>query len=152
MNINSPVNGYLNYPITSFPTPLVLQPRTANNQGSWRYAMSNVLPKITSTEKYCIQCAILDSGASSHFILAEDLCVFNTPMSIPITLHPSNRQTVTSSHTCKLAFLHLPQKACVAHIMPGLTNRSLISMVKLCNAGCNTNVPGISCNIIMTCL
>ena len=136
-------------PLISTPTPLSQQPEAANNQRTWTYAASSILPKISITEKNRLQWAILDSGASSHFLLADAPCVNRTPATSPITVHLPNGQTVSSSHTCELDLPNLPQQARLAHILPGLANRSLISMVKLCNAGCKVNVTDISCEVIV---
>jgi len=46
-----------------------------------------------------------------------------------------------------LDLLDLPVAACLAHIIPGLASHSLISVVTLCNAGCDVLLTKIGCTI-----
>ena len=120
---NFTLNAYNIANLISTPTPLIQQPREANNQGTWTYAAASILPTISITEKNKLQWAILDSGASSHFLLADAPCVNKKPTTSPITVHLPNGQTVVSSHTCKTDLPNLPQHARVAHILSGLMNQ-----------------------------
>ena len=52
-----------------------------------------------------------------------------------------------STHTCALNIPALPASAQHAHIIPGLASHSLISVVTLCNAGCDVVFTKIGCTI-----
>ena len=52
------------------------------------------------------------------------------------------------THEGKLLQLYqLPEKARWTHKIPGLRSHSLVSVVKLCNAGCEVNFTKIGCKI-----
>jgi hypothetical protein len=53
---------------------------------------------------------------------------------IKVTL-PDNSKPL-SSHKCKLPLQNVPSPANEGYILPGMKNHSLISVTKLCNAGC----------------
>ena len=79
---------------------------------------------------------ILDSGASSHFLCLEapmdDMQVASNPVLVTI---PDGTQ-VRSTHVCKLRLPQVPEKGRFGHVLPGLSRHSLVSVVRLCNAGC----------------
>ena len=60
-----------------------------------------------------------------------------TPAINPPRVALPNGDTVQSTHTCTLALPQLPEKARHGHIISGLAAYSLLSVVKLCNAGCD---------------
>ncbi|KAL7527155.1 hypothetical protein ACHAWF_008701, partial [Thalassiosira exigua] len=66
----------------------------------------------------------------------------------PITVHLPNGQKVTSSHTCELNLPNVPLDARLGHILPGLAGHSLVSVVRLCNAGCKVNFKDIGVEVI----
>ena len=53
---------------------------------------------------------------------------------ISVTLPDGNK--VSSTHKCVLDLPWLPKQAREGHVVPGLTSHSLMSVVTLCNAGC----------------
>ena len=57
-----------------------------------------------------------------------------TAKSIRVTL--PDRNQVSSTHQCLLNLPNLPHDARKAYVIPGLASHSLISVVTLCNAGC----------------
>ena len=81
---------------------------------------------------------IPDSSASSHYLS------INTPMLNPIkVLNPmafqiSNGGILTSSETYNIDLPVLPKAARQGHLIPGLDQRSLISIGKLSNHGYTT--------------
>jgi hypothetical protein len=91
--------------------------------------------------------AILDSGATSHFLTTDAPALHITPTLTPITARLPNGDRVYSTHTCTLDLPALPPNARAAHIIPGLASHSLISAVTLCNAGCTINFMKIGCTI-----
>ena len=58
-----------------------------------------------------------------------------------------NKVHINSSHVGTLPLPQLPPQARRAHIIPGLASHSLISVVKLCNAGCDVKMNDISCTV-----
>jgi len=63
----------------------------------------------------------------------------------PLTVTIPNGSRVQSTHNCKLAIPELPEKAQIGHIVPGLASKSLVSVIKLCNAGCEATFTKIEC-------
>ena len=69
-------------------------------------------------------------------------------MPVPVRRAPSSRPAVVMvdliwQYGSNLQYLHLA--AWTAHVVPGLVSHSLVSVVKLCNAGCEVDVRDISC-------
>ena len=52
-----------------------------------------------------------------------------------------------SSHIAELDLPLLPCGGREAHIVPGLASHSLVSVVKLCNAGCQVDIRDIPCEV-----
>ena len=65
----------------------------------------------------------------------------------PLMVKLPNGDTVRSSHIAELDLPLLPHGGREAHIVPGLASHSLVSVVKLCNAGCQVDIRDISCDI-----
>jgi hypothetical protein len=91
--------------------------------------------------------AILDSGATSHFLMIAAPMTNLRPTNKPIIARLSNGEPVHSMDTCTLNIPALPASEQHAHIIPGLASHSLISVVTLCNAGCNVIFTKIGCTI-----
>ena len=91
--------------------------------------------------------AILYSGATSHFLTSMAPATNITPTTKPIIARLPNGERVTSTHTCTLDIPALPAAARLAHIIPNLASHSLISVVTLCNAGCDITFGKIGCTI-----
>ena len=64
-----------------------------------------------------------------------------------LTVKLPNGDTVRSRHITELDLPLLSRGGREAHIVPGLASHSLVSVVKLCNAGCQVDVRDISCEI-----
>jgi hypothetical protein len=92
--------------------------------------------------------AILNSGATSHFLTTAVPMTNMRPTCKPIIAPLPNGECVHSMHTCTLNIPALPASARHAHIIPGLASHSLISIVTLCNAGCNVVFAKIGCTIM----
>jgi hypothetical protein len=69
------------------------------------------------------------------------------PTSKPIIARLPNCKRVHSMHRCTLDIPALLASARHAHIIPSLASHSLISIVTLCNAGCNVGFTKIGCTI-----
>ena len=79
----------------------------------------------------------MDSGATSHFLVPEAPVTNVRPAVTPLRVTIPDGNQVSSTHTCELRIPGLPKKAREGHIIPGLCKHSLISVVQLCNAGCD---------------
>ena len=122
-------------------------PPQACTSAKYGFAAAAMLPTITLNEKNRLRWAILDSGASSHFLIPNARCINPKVATNPLRIRIPNGQTVTLSHTCLLDLPLLPKDVRIAHIVPGMSGFSLISVVKLCNAGCHVKMTDISCQV-----
>ena len=90
---------------------------------------------------------MLDSGTTGHFIAVnakvKNVRLTNNPLNIIIP----DGNTMTSTHVCNIDWPSLPKCATEAHIIPQLKNQSLLSVVKLCDAGCDITFLGNECTI-----
>ena len=91
--------------------------------------------------------AILDSGATSHFLVLEAPMTNVRPAKTPLTVKLPDGAHIKSTATCMLAMPDLPSKAREAHIIPGLSHHSLLLVVTLCNAGCDVKFTKIGCYV-----
>ena len=75
--------------------------------------------------------AILNSGATSNFLVTE-VPVADSVLAInPVTVTIPDGAKVQSTYDCKLAMPGFPAQARIFHFVPGLALRSLISVPKL---------------------
>ena len=79
---------------------------------------------------------IVDSGATSHFIRAEEQLP-HTGISTKVVFLP-NGERIKASHTTELPFPSLSAQACHANVLPGLRQHSLLSVGKFSDAGYTT--------------
>jgi hypothetical protein len=116
---------------------------------STRYTLAAAaLLKTISTDAATVKrWAILDSGATSHFLTTDALALDIQPTRHPIIARLPNGKRLQSTHTCTLDLPSLPKSARAAHIIPCLASHSLLSAVTLCNAGCTVNFTKIDCTI-----
>jgi hypothetical protein len=70
------------------------------------------------------------------------------PTSKPIIVWLSYGKRIHSMHTCTLDIPALPASVQHTHITPDLASHSLISIVTLCNTGCNVVSTKIGCTIM----
>jgi hypothetical protein len=134
---------------------------TSEGQGG---SMAYMLHCLTSTPKYALSStallwtvnidmdtirawAILDSGVTSHFLITAAPMTSMCPTSKPIISWLPNGERVHSTHTCTLNIPALPASVQHTHIILGLALHSLISVLALCNAGCNVVFIKIGCTI-----
>jgi hypothetical protein len=92
-------------------------------------------------------CAILDSGATRHFLTTNAPSWNIIPATIPIIAWLPNGEWVQLTHTCTLDLPALPSGARTAHIIPSLALHSLLLVVTICNTGCNVTFTKIGCTI-----
>ena len=81
--------------------------------------------------------AIADSGATGHYIKPSDPHQTTGTSQPIITVGlPNGAHLQSTGENCMLDLPQLNQQARQAHILPELKNSSLISIGKLCDAGC----------------
>ncbi len=91
--------------------------------------------------------AILDSGATRNFLMTTAPMTNMRPTNKPIIAWLPNGKRIHFMLTCTLNIPALPASVQHAHIIPVLASHSLISIVTLCNAGCNVVFTKIGCTI-----
>ena len=101
------------YPHSLYPTSLAYNPPDAVLSSRFGYAGAALLPTITITEKNRLAWAILDSGASSTFLLSDAPVKEKTEAINPIDIRLPDGNHVSSSHK---ALLDLPQLSRAARI------------------------------------
>jgi hypothetical protein len=106
-----------------------------------------LLKTISSDTNTIKKWAILDSGATSHFLTTDAPASNIRSTATPLVARLPNGDKVQSTHTCTLDLPELPIAARHAHIIPGLASHSLLSVVTMCNAGCKVTFTKIGCSI-----
>ena len=91
--------------------------------------------------------AILDSGATAHFIIQGTNVLNQQPATQPLHIKLPNGSIIKSTHTCNLNIPWLPTSMTEAHIVPGLTHSSLVATKKFCDAGCTVTFDADKCHI-----
>jgi hypothetical protein len=107
-----------------------------------------LLKTITTNADMIKWWAILDLGATSHFLTTSAPATNILPNPVPIIARLPNGNQVHSTHTHMLNIPLLPPNACAAHIIPDLASHLLLSIVTMCNAGCTVTFSKISCTIV----
>jgi hypothetical protein len=98
----------------------------------------NFIPSISSQST-----ALLDSGCTAHFLLANAKCTNKIPSATPLAVRLPNGDTITSTHTATCNIPSLPHTAIKAHILPVLAQHSLLSVVQMCDSGCSVTFTAI---------
>ena len=110
-------------------------------------AAQTLLETVNLDSRNIHEWAILDSGATSHFLVSEAPTSNRQIAETPLKVRLPDGAHVSSTHTCHLDIPKLPQEARHGHIIPGLASHSLLSVVKLCNAGCEVSFTKIDCTV-----
>jgi hypothetical protein len=79
--------------------------------------------------------ALLESGCTAHFLLANAKCSNKIPTAAPLAVRLHNGDTITSTHTATLNMPSLPHTARQTHILPGLAQHLLLSVGQMCDSG-----------------
>ena len=82
--------------------------------------LQNILRTIDFSQVDLRDWEIVDSGATSNFLVTEAPVVDIVPALNPLTMTIPNGSRVQSTHDCKLAIPELPEKSQIGHIVPGL--------------------------------
>eukprot|EP00804_Cyclotella_cryptica_P020493 CCRYP_019412-RA/>CCRYP_019412-RA protein AED:0.05 eAED:-0.04 QI:0/0/0/1/0/0.5/2/0/1372 len=93
--------------------------------------------------------AILDSGATAHFIVQGTDVLNQKPATNPLWIKLPDGNFITSTHTCNLNIPWLPMSMTEAHIVPGLAHSSLVATKKFCDAGCRVSFDATACHIFL---
>ncbi len=120
-------------------------PKCIETNTQCAFTANSLLKTINLNQENIKEWAILDSGATSHFLVVDAPCEDIQPALMPLTVRQPDGAQVRSSHTCSLHIENLPKNARVAHVIPGLASHSLLSVVRLCNAGCKVIFTKINC-------
>jgi hypothetical protein len=81
--------------------------------------------------------ALLDSGFTAHFLLANSKCSNKIPTASPLVVRLPNGDTIALTHTETLNMPSLSFAARQEHILQGLAQHSLLSVEKMCDSGCS---------------
>lgn len=106
----------------------------------------NYCNNLTSANTPSHSTAILDSGASGHYLLCTSPCRNKQPITNGLEVKLPNNATLTSTHTAEIQLDGVPSGAMQAHIFPQLGN-ALISVGQLCDYGCETSFNATECNV-----
>ena len=117
------------------------------SQARYSFAASTLLETVSLDMSNIKDWAILDSGATSHFLVTAAPATDVTSTKNPLRVRLPDGSMIASTATCNLALPQLPSEARKGHIIPGLANHSLLSVVKLCNAGCEVTFTMIDCTV-----
>ena len=138
-------------PVHCIPIPRNDMRRNPSGQrqvrGTYTYAANSLLSTVDFSVEDIRKWAILDSGATSHFLVPEAPVTNVRPAMTPLRVTIPDGNQVSSTHTCELQIPGLPKRAREGHIIPGLCKHSLISVVQLCNAGCDVIMTKIGATV-----
>jgi hypothetical protein len=81
--------------------------------------------------------ALLDSGCTAHFLLANAKCTNKVLAETPLEVCLPNGATIASTHTETLNMPSLPHAARQAHILTGLAQHSLLYVGQINDNGCS---------------
>lgn len=79
---------------------------------------------------------MLDSGTTDHFMSVSATVNNVRPTTNKLDIIIPDGSKMQSTHKCDIDRPFLPAQAQTAHIIPQLSNQSLLLVVKLCDAGC----------------
>ena len=87
---------------------------------------------------------IADTGCSAHFVTPTYPLVNLQPSLYPTHIRLPDGTCMISTHEGELDIPTLPRGARRAHIVPALTDQSLISIKQLCDSGCDVSFDAAS--------
>ena len=103
----------------------------------WKRPTTGYFQEINTRRTNMRRWAIVDSGASSHFLMMNAPLLYKRKAAnhklLMVTV--ANGERVRSTHDGALDIPGLPPSARYVHDIPGIKH-SLLSIVRLCNAGC----------------
>jgi hypothetical protein len=117
----------------------------------YAHAASSILKKINFNLDDIKNWAILDSGATSHFLVTDASATGVSVATNPVTVSIPDGSKLTSTHKRELDLPQLPKAARSGHVIPGMSSYSLMSVVTLCNAGCKVVFEAWGIGVTVTC-
>ena len=114
--------------IFSTPTP------TANHTKTKNYY--SILDNDNELNRQRENYGLLNSGTTDHFVAPNAEVQNIRPTDNVFKLKFPNVDHIRSTHQCNIDWPDLPENAKKAHIIPQLQQQSLLSVLKLCDAGC----------------
>jgi hypothetical protein len=81
--------------------------------------------------------AIVDSGCTGHYLKVTAPVADKQVAKTPIKVTLPEGASIQSSHTCDLVLPQLPDTGKIAHVIPGLSTSSLLSVGQLVDAACS---------------
>ena len=121
--------------MTLYANTMRTESRDAQTPQGWGRPSTGRFQKIDTRRTDMRRWAILDSGANSHFLVMDSPLLYKRRAANPIMVTVANGERVRSTHDGALDVPGLPPSARYAHVIPGIRH-SLLSIVRLCNAGC----------------
>ena len=98
--------------------------------------MCSNLPNFVQPSPNDNNVAIIDSGASGHYLTVRANIAHKWKAKNPISVRLPNGVRITNTYEAHLSLPNLPASACLARIFKELSSVSLISIGQLCNVGC----------------
>ena len=94
---------------------------------------------------------IPDTGSTGHFFALQTPHLLNRRKAhTPLQVSLPDGSTMSSTHIAELHLPQLPKKARTVHLFPALNNTSLLSIGKLCDAGCQATFTADAVTISLT--
>eukprot|EP00804_Cyclotella_cryptica_P011472 CCRYP_016407-RA/>CCRYP_016407-RA protein AED:0.68 eAED:0.37 QI:0/0/0/1/1/1/2/0/374 len=91
--------------------------------------------------------AIADSGATAHFFLPNVTISNKRKAEHPLNITLPDGEVIQSTHVGNLNLPGLGNSATLAHVVPGLTHSSLLSIKQLCDNGCHVIFTKQDCKV-----
>ena len=90
---------------------------------------------------------LLDSGTTDHFISAKASVKDVRPTINKIKVTIPDGAILKSTHQCTIDWPSLPHQATTGYVIPALSDQSLLSVVKLCDNGCEVLFTRTKCTV-----
>ena len=135
-NPNNTSENNISYQLRAATSPTSPRYARYGNTSQYAYAAGNLLATIDFSVSDIRRWAVLDSGATGNFLVTNAPLVDKRDTYEPLTVTLPDGSRVQSTHTGLLDIPRLPRAARLGHVIPGLSTHSLVSVVTLCNAGC----------------
>ena len=100
-------------------------------QTQFGYTANQLLKTVKFNLEDIREWAILDSGVTSHFLVANAPANGVTLTTSPISMRQPDGTKVQLLYTCTLCVLQILEKAQLAHVIPGLALHLLPSAIHL---------------------
>jgi hypothetical protein len=125
-----------------------LEPRRAQTSiaATARQMFANPMPQYLNALTIATSQAIVDTGATSIFVMEEIDVKNKRPATKPLSINLPDGRQVKSTHICDINIPGLPTML-TGHIVPNLAIASLFGIRVLCKAGCKVVFDDNKCNV-----